>query len=444
MSWEPSECFDSVFCQWKQVVDMTNNSNKLTAASFSQNTVSFYMVDLSQVAPIGVPPTEVEPISGRGLGGGLGVGLPSLSQRPLSTSNRRSFHPNDKIEASEEQQEENSQSDHTITNDNSIADIYNVEEYNKIFRPQKEIRRPSNINPTNSNNNTNPPASIPTSTSFQMPKKPPLNRNLSDLDQKNDQSFIIDIKVAPAPQPPQQQQQNPVQQSNPVQYQTPQKSEQINQSNNNSPNVNQSFDTKLGDKIDKININDFMPSQDNQTRHEIADIATTIESGHESFMRAMMSRFKNLQIVRNMWINGNIKSALEISSTMNDLSLMADILNQINSSVNVWNLDISAILLPSIRDLIGSKYEEYAQTGSDSCKLIIKNFGKLIKANILTSVGAVGVDISREERQRKCNSCYNNFKEIISIIERKMNTNISNKLATSFREINLLMKTIET
>ena len=49
VSWEPSECFDSVFCQWKQIADMAINGNKITAASYNQNTVSFYMVDLLQV-----------------------------------------------------------------------------------------------------------------------------------------------------------------------------------------------------------------------------------------------------------------------------------------------------------------------------------------------------------------------------------------------------------
>ena len=46
LSWEPSKCYDSVFCQWKQVVDITIASNRLTAASMNQNMVSFYAVDL--------------------------------------------------------------------------------------------------------------------------------------------------------------------------------------------------------------------------------------------------------------------------------------------------------------------------------------------------------------------------------------------------------------
>ena len=60
--------------------------------------------------------------------------------------------------------------------------------------------------------------------------------------------------------------------------------------------------------------------------------------------------------------------------------------------------------------------------------------------------GGIGVDLSREERQRKATHCYNCFQEIIIIIERKMSEKGagSNKLANNYREINLLMKTIES
>jgi len=33
----------------------------------------------------------------------------------------------------------------------------------------------------------------------------------------------------------------------------------------------------------------------------------TIEEGHDAFMRALQNRLKNVQIVRSMWTNGNIK-----------------------------------------------------------------------------------------------------------------------------------------
>lgn len=47
ISWEPSELYDSVYCQWRSVNDLSISNNKLIASSVSQNMVSFYAVDLS-------------------------------------------------------------------------------------------------------------------------------------------------------------------------------------------------------------------------------------------------------------------------------------------------------------------------------------------------------------------------------------------------------------
>jgi hypothetical protein len=82
--------------------------------------------------------------------------------------------------------------------------------------------------------------------------------------------------------------------------------------------------------------------------------------------------------------------------------------------------------------------------GSDSCKVIFKQFGKLIKNNIMAP-SLVGVDISREERQGKCMACYKYFVEILGIIERKTSqiSSSSSKLLSNFKEINYWMKTIE-
>lgn len=257
-------------------------------------------------------------------------------------------------------------------------------------------------------------------------------------------SFFVDIKVAPNPLPKQiaQPQATPI---TPLQPQSP---KQINENfssvshiNNNNNNNNLKED-KLEEKFDKVNINDFMPNQENQRKMDVLDLTNTIEHGHDALMKALKSRYKNTQMIRSMWINGSIKSALDTAVSMNDTGLMADILSQINQSVNVWNLDICTILLPSIKDLMNSKYEEHAQIGSDSCKIIFKNFGKLIKSSLMTPCG-VGVDLSREERQRKCNSCYNYLQDIINIIERKMASISSQKLLNNFKEINLLMKTLE-
>lgn len=40
----------------------------------------------------------------------------------------------------------------------------------------------------------------------------------------------------------------------------------------------------------------------------------------------------------------------------------------------------------------------YIETGSQSLKLILKNFSQLIRSTLSTPPGAGGVDLSREER----------------------------------------------
>ncbi|RNA09001.1 beta-1-4-N-acetylgalactosaminyltransferase bre-4-like [Brachionus plicatilis] len=160
-----------------------------------------------------------------------------------------------------------------------------------------------------------------------------------------------------------------------------------------------SEEVKLSDEIsDKMKIEPKKNLHDDKTIDENENLAFQIENGHENFMKEMKMRSRKLHSICAMWNSGNIKPALDHAVNLNDEKIMADILNEINSLNNLWNLDICTILLPSIRTLINSRHEEYMLIGSESCKLVFKNFGKLIKSNLMSvaNVG-VGVDISREE-----------------------------------------------
>ncbi|RNA22022.1 katanin p80 WD40 repeat-containing subunit B1-like, partial [Brachionus plicatilis] len=157
---------------------------------------------------------------------------------------------------------------------------------------------------------------------------------------------------------------------------------------------------KLSDEIrNKKKIESKKNLHDDKTIDENENLAFQNEIEHENFMKEMKMRSRKLHSICAMWNSGNIKPALDHAVNLNDENIMADILNEINSLNSLWNLDICTILLPSIRNLISSKYEEYMLIGSESCKLVFKNFGKLIKSNLM-SVANVGVsvDLSREER----------------------------------------------
>ena len=104
---------------------------------------------------------------------------------------------------------------------------------------------------------------------------------------------------------------------------------------------------------------------------------------------------------------------------LNDQSVLVDLLTVITLRPSIWNLDLCTALLPSLEKLLQSKYEmyvillclfivqdlkkmfyfsRYITVGCDAMKLILKNFGSVIKSNIDSPIQTVGVDISREER----------------------------------------------
>lgn len=109
---------------------------------------------------------------------------------------------------------------------------------------------------------------------------------------------------------------------------------------------------------DRVKIDSKQDIQAKFNFEEQIDFAAVIELGHENFIKQVKNRYRNLQSICVMWNAGNIKPALDHAVNLSDHTVMADILNEINSFSNLWNLDICTILLPSIKDLINSRHEE--------------------------------------------------------------------------------------
>ncbi|CAN8001624.1 unnamed protein product [Ixodes pacificus] len=79
-------------------------------------------------------------------------------------------------------------------------------------------------------------------------------------------------------------------------------------------------------------------------------------------------------------------------------------------------------------------------TGCSCLRIILKNFGSVIKTNITAPPG-VGVDIPREERYHKCMSCYNQLFSIRSFLLKRQT--MQGKLGHLFREMHILMQGLE-
>uniref|UniRef100_A0A672T4N9 Katanin p80 WD40 repeat-containing subunit B1 n=1 Tax=Sinocyclocheilus grahami TaxID=75366 RepID=A0A672T4N9_SINGR len=161
-----------------------------------------------------------------------------------------------------------------------------------------------------------------------------------------------------------------------------------------------------------------------------------IRKGHDTMCVMLTSRYKNLDTVRSVWASGDVKTSLDSAVSMNDLSIVVDVLNIINLKPSLWKLDLCTSILTQIEELLQSKYESYVQTGCISLKLILKRFWPLI-SDTLTAPPSVGVDITREERHRKCKACYKQLKNLSNVVKNRAEQ--VGRHGSTFKELQLLM-----
>lgn len=85
-----------------------------------------------------------------------------------------------------------------------------------------------------------------------------------------------------------------------------------------------------------------------------AELMSTIFNGHDKMMAVLRNRQRSLGLVLN---NNNIEAGIENALSMNDGTVMVDLLKAMIPRRNVWNLELCSTILPVIQDLLQSKYE---------------------------------------------------------------------------------------
>lgn len=426
--WEPDRCFDVVSVGWGKVSDLAVCNQQLIAASHHLSTVSSYVVDLKRVKKSGGSVIQgiiqdnqplTEPKDPKGATMRRSYERPKttcsgLKQR--SDAHRRSPE-GERRSPSEEEADEKL----------SSAEIHNPEDYKEIFQPRNAISR------------TPPRISEP----FPAPPEDEtvlaIGRQLKDLVstfpdklqaaqlvtstpvQRVEPTVVSNVKRPSVVGPPSPIQ-NPPQPPVITAKQKPQP--KIILSTRNEP---------IG-----LNVSDFLPSPANHRPGALSDdeAVTQIKKGHDTMCVMLSSRHKNLETVRAVWVREDIKSALDAAVSINDLSIVVDILNIINLQPSLWKLDLCTTVLPQIDKLLQSKYESYMQTGCTSVKLIMKHFWVLI-SDTLKATPSVGVDISREERHQKCRMCCKQLKNLSNIVKNKAAQ--VGRHGSTFRELQLLM-----
>jgi len=178
-----------------------------------------------------------------------------------------------------------------------------------------------------------------------------------------------------------------------------------------------------------------------QPQYSESEVTSSILKDHTNIMAVITQRARHIEIVRRLWHSKDAKTAVEQAVEFNDPAVVVDLLSVIILRPSIWNLDLCNTLLPPLSELLLSKYESYVTGASAALKLILKNFGSVIRSNIDTPSTSVGVDISKEERLNKCLDCYRELVKIRSTILKRQT--IQGKSGHAFRELAILMQCLD-
>ena len=244
----------------------------------------------------------------------------------------------------------------------------------------------------------------------------------------------------------------PQEQTPPVQRSPPAKSKSQAQSEAEADPDSIKLVPSMSDKPTGLSAEDFLPETFGkmqltpsfgwpQTELSESEVTSTIIKGHSNMMAVLSARSRNMAIVRQLWQTKDAKTAVEQAVDFNDPSLIVDLLSVIILRPSIWNLDLCLLLLPTIGQLLLSKYESYVNSSAQALKLILKNFAPVIKSNIDQPSSCVGVDISKEDRARKCMDCYSELVKIRSGILKRQT--MQGKAGHAYRELAILMQYLD-
>nr|XP_055065890.1 katanin p80 WD40 repeat-containing subunit B1-like [Misgurnus anguillicaudatus]XP_055065893.1 katanin p80 WD40 repeat-containing subunit B1-like [Misgurnus anguillicaudatus]XP_055065900.1 katanin p80 WD40 repeat-containing subunit B1-like [Misgurnus anguillicaudatus]XP_055065910.1 katanin p80 WD40 repeat-containing subunit B1-like [Misgurnus anguillicaudatus]XP_055065919.1 katanin p80 WD40 repeat-containing subunit B1-like [Misgurnus anguillicaudatus] len=435
--WEPDRCFDVVHVGWGKVADLAISNNQMIAVSYSQNNVSWYIVDLNRVKKSGSVIQGLiqdKPIPAPT--SGLGTTLRRNYDRPTTSCTGQEMKQNSESDRRSPEGERRSPSSEDEKDEKeSSAEITNPEDYKEIFQPKSVISRtpPKQAEPF--------PAPLEHSFSESVLEKPgPAVKIVTPVIDRAGQLKAPIISSTPVqrvePTVISAARQLPV-----VTTLVPSPSRPVVTTTKPKP---PSTGIILSTRNEPIGLNagDFLSHARNSKASVMGDeeALAQIRKGHDTMCVMLTSRYKNLYTVRSVWTSGDVKTSLDSAVSMNDLSIVVDILNIVNLKPSLWKLDLCTSILPQIEELLQSKYESYVQTGCTSLKLILKRFWPLI-SDTLTAPPSVGVDITREERHQKCKACYKQLKNLSNVVKNRAEQ--VGRHGSTFKELQLLMAPLD-
>lgn len=141
---------------------------------------------------------------------------------------------------------------------------------------------------------------------------------------------------------------------------------------------------------------------------------------HSGMMGVLQRRQDRIHRLKQLWARGNLASLPEIlkgpTEHAADHAALCDFARAImrQHAEHALNLDACIILLPILRDLMSSSYDDFVTTALQFIEVLLEKFGDLIAdtRRSCANVPERQLDLPREERLRKCNACHDHFRDI--------------------------------
>ena len=103
---------------------------------------------------------------------------------------------------------------------------------------------------------------------------------------------------------------------------------------------------------------------------------------------------------------------------VDDVSVCADLMRAGILQSGTLDLEGASLVLLVLAPLLASTKEDHQLVALEAVSSLLLNFGPLIRSNRSIVPGAVGVDLSAEARQQRCQACFERFVEIRASLDR--------------------------
>ena len=123
----------------------------------------------------------------------------------------------------------------------------------------------------------------------------------------------------------------------------------------------------------------------------------------------LAERLASLRVLHTFWEAGEVKRMLQQLAKLDDPSLSVDILRADILRGGRLDLEGALELLPILSSLLASTYEEHALASVRAASQLSLIFGPLIKSTRAITRDRLGVDLSAEARQQRCQAAYEHF-----------------------------------